>query len=258
MEVHHHSHTPRQKWTHYFWEFLMLFLAVFCGFMAENIREHYIERQRVKQYAFSLVRDLEKDTGMVSIVIRRIDLNIRLTDSLSAYLKNKTLSEIRNIDIFILSSIDRYPPYSWTRATIDQIKNSGSLRYFSNKEIISRISAYDAFTHHMDEDQQTDDLMANSATQARNRIIDMDYSKEFIMGLRNNIDSVIKTDQIKRLILDDRTPLIAQDKDEIRIFLNEKINIRKHLMVRADEELPRLKKDAQTLILLLKKEYHID
>lgn len=24
MEVHHHSHTPRQRWTHYFWEFFML------------------------------------------------------------------------------------------------------------------------------------------------------------------------------------------------------------------------------------------
>ena len=22
MEVHAHSHTPRKKWTHYFWEFL--------------------------------------------------------------------------------------------------------------------------------------------------------------------------------------------------------------------------------------------
>ncbi len=30
MEVHHHSHTARKKWTHYFWEFLMLFLAMFC------------------------------------------------------------------------------------------------------------------------------------------------------------------------------------------------------------------------------------
>ena len=30
MEVHAHSHTARKKWTHYFWEFLMLFLAVFC------------------------------------------------------------------------------------------------------------------------------------------------------------------------------------------------------------------------------------
>ena len=28
MEVPAHTHTARKKWTHYFWEFLMLFLAV--------------------------------------------------------------------------------------------------------------------------------------------------------------------------------------------------------------------------------------
>ena len=48
MEVHHHAHTARKKWTHYFWEFLMLFLAVFCGFMAEYQLEHTIEHQREK------------------------------------------------------------------------------------------------------------------------------------------------------------------------------------------------------------------
>ena len=30
MEVHAHTHTARKKWTHYFWKFLMLFLAVLC------------------------------------------------------------------------------------------------------------------------------------------------------------------------------------------------------------------------------------
>ena len=39
MEVHHHAHTPRKKWTHYFWEFFMLFLAVNCGFFVENQRD---------------------------------------------------------------------------------------------------------------------------------------------------------------------------------------------------------------------------
>ena len=46
MEVHAHTHTERKKWTHYLWEFLMLFLAVFCGFLAENQREHLLEQQR--------------------------------------------------------------------------------------------------------------------------------------------------------------------------------------------------------------------
>ena len=61
MEVHHHSHTAdpglhpgRKKWTHYFREFLMLFLAVFCGFFAEYHLEHKIEKERARQYVFIL------------------------------------------------------------------------------------------------------------------------------------------------------------------------------------------------------------
>ncbi len=40
MEVHAHTHTARKKWTHYFWEFLMLFLAVFIqtAVIAQKLR----------------------------------------------------------------------------------------------------------------------------------------------------------------------------------------------------------------------------
>ena len=62
MEVHAHTHTARKKWTHYFWEFLMLFLAVFCGFLAENYREHYVERQRAVQLAKNLYKEILADS----------------------------------------------------------------------------------------------------------------------------------------------------------------------------------------------------
>ena len=60
MEVHQHTHTPRKKWTHYFWEFLMLFLAVTLGFFVENQREHFIEHKREKEYIRSLVKDIDR------------------------------------------------------------------------------------------------------------------------------------------------------------------------------------------------------
>src|SRR5215510_14923389 len=85
MEVHHHSHTQRKKWTHYFWEFLMLFLAVTLGFFVENQREHYVERQRAKQYASLLYDDIKEDTVTAKFQIQvlefvnpRIDTFIRL------------------------------------------------------------------------------------------------------------------------------------------------------------------------------------
>ena len=59
MEVHTHSHTERKKWHHYFWEFLMLFLAVTLGFFVENQREHMAEHQREKQFMQSMLEDLK-------------------------------------------------------------------------------------------------------------------------------------------------------------------------------------------------------
>jgi len=61
MEVHAHTHTERKKWTHYLWEFLMLFLAVFCGFLAENQRVHMVEDQRAKARAKNLYKELYAD-----------------------------------------------------------------------------------------------------------------------------------------------------------------------------------------------------
>jgi len=69
METHAHTHTPRKRWTHYLWEFLMLFLAIFCGFLAENQRERYVEHQREGQYISSLIRDLETDTVNVNAML---------------------------------------------------------------------------------------------------------------------------------------------------------------------------------------------
>jgi len=63
METHaHHLHkAPGQGWKHYLFEFLMLFIAVFCGFLAENWREHILDGKREKQYIKSFYEDLTAD-----------------------------------------------------------------------------------------------------------------------------------------------------------------------------------------------------
>ena len=71
MEVHHHAHTSRKKWTHYFWEFLMLFLAVFYGFLAEYGLEHKIEKDREKQFIISLVNDIKADIAHLNTTIEK-------------------------------------------------------------------------------------------------------------------------------------------------------------------------------------------
>src|ERR1700733_13276147 len=82
MEVHTHTHTERKKWTHYLWEFIMLFLAVFCGFLAENIREHTAEHSRAKEFSKSLVLDLQNDTAAIRNQERIAEVYISFVDSL--------------------------------------------------------------------------------------------------------------------------------------------------------------------------------
>src|SRR6185369_538747 len=86
METHaHHLHkAPGKNFWHYFFEFFMLFLAVFCGFLAENFREHSIENKRAKQFALSLLSDIKADTAALHIAIGYGNKKVKGVDSLIA------------------------------------------------------------------------------------------------------------------------------------------------------------------------------
>jgi len=255
MEVHAHTHTPRKKWTHYFWEFLMLFLAITLGFFVENKREHYIETQRVKEFARTLAFDIASDTLNMSYITNRINIQIKNTDSLAVYMKSHKPHEIRNIVLFTLTILDRYPAYRWSRSTLEQIKNSGSLRYFGDT-MVRYISSYDALSRHMDEDHRNDEEMANRAAASKDKIVDISYSNEFAQSLYLHFDSTIKTVNYQKFAANDKTPLLTTDSITLKIFLNEKLNIRRNLYIRANDELRSLINQGRRLIEKLKNKYH--
>src|ERR1700712_1332566 len=72
MEVHHHPNVEKKSFKEYFFEFLMIFLAVTMGFAAESLREHITDNAREKEYIISMVEDAKTDTANIH---RAIDLN---------------------------------------------------------------------------------------------------------------------------------------------------------------------------------------
>ena len=142
MEVHAHTHTARKKWTHYFWEFLMLFLAVFCGFLAENQREHMIEHQRAKEFASLMYEDLKKDTSFYTRGIERFDMIEKHQDSLAGILRS-SFEKINQYNL-IKHWINAVWALSFTsnQATYEQMKNSGSLRYIKGISLINSLQDY--------------------------------------------------------------------------------------------------------------------
>jgi len=142
MEVHHHAHTARKKWTHYIWEFLMLFLAVFCGFLAEYQLEHTIEKDREKQYIISLVKDLEYDTLQFNFKIDQLEHKIPYFDSVFSFLKNPVSFNYKlSLKYYLYSIVQEF--YTPAEPTIQQLKNSGNLRLIKNKLVLDSILIYD-------------------------------------------------------------------------------------------------------------------
>jgi len=233
----------------------MLFLAVTLGFFVENKREHYIEHQRVKEFARSLAADIARDTANMTYISNRIKIQIKSIDSLVVYLKKPKQKNLRNIDLFKFTIVDRYPAYRWSRSTLEEIKNSGSLRYFEDT-MVHYISFYDAMSRHMDEDHRSDEEMANRATASRDRIVDMSYSNDLTRSLYMNFDSTANTKYFRDLAANDKTPLLTRDSLTLKIFLNEKLNIKRNLDVRVNDELKGLIRQGRRLISLLKKNYH--
>ena len=143
MEIHAHTHTPRKKWTHYFWEFLMLFLAVFCGFLAEYQLEHTIENQREIKYMKSMLEDLKSDSAMLSLNVKLRQERIQMADSLVVMLNSPLRNEKGNDIYFFARSISPPTNIFPNDGTIQQLKSSGNLRLIRNINISSSIMAYD-------------------------------------------------------------------------------------------------------------------
>ncbi len=159
-------------------------------------------------------------------------------------------------DLIYKSSIGSYNPYTWNRATLEQIKSSGSLRYF-NDSIVKKISAYDAFTRHMDYDYQVDEDQNSKPFTKREQILDMNYPGPLVMFLYSKYDSLKNAayyEEMRNL----NKPLVAKDINDIKVLVNEAVQLRALIRIRRDVELPRLVKDATELIELLKEEYHLN
>jgi len=148
METHaHHLHkAPGKKWTHYLFEFLMLFLAVFAGFLAENFREHAVEKTRAHQFLQSMLLDVETNINNLDSLMQQNCVIIANHDSLMNWL----LADSSTID---RAAFSRKMGAVWIRnflvrkETYEQMKSSGSLRYVGDIGFLKKLMDYERITN---------------------------------------------------------------------------------------------------------------
>jgi hypothetical protein len=140
MEVHHKHHVPK-NWKEYITEFIMLFAAVSIGFLAENFRERQVEQHRAAEFIDMFKIEIDKNEYQIDSVIKQDMPLLNYYDSLMYALRDKS-QKISLYDINKNFSLWIYR-FANDKRIFDQMKNSGSLRYIKDPELIDKITEYE-------------------------------------------------------------------------------------------------------------------
>lgn len=145
MEVHHHPdlHHKTKRWKEYFLEFLMIFLAVTLGFVAENIREERAEKSKEQVYMKNMLEDLKYDTASYNNYTFNSQIALGIVDSLTFLLKSPEMKINVNKIYFLARTFTmRSDLLIVNERTYDQMKSSGYLRLIHKQEVADSVSYY--------------------------------------------------------------------------------------------------------------------
>jgi hypothetical protein len=248
MEVHSHTHTPRKKWTHYFWEFLMLFLAVFCGFLAENQREHMVEHKKEKQYLSSLIADLKYDTAQFNLRTRQFEEKFPFFDSLFIFFNNPKQFNNKLPYKYWKQTELISSTYIPAEPTLQQLKYSGNFRLLSNKKVLDSILIYES---HINGSYlgQTNYVLEfyKRQLQSKEKYFDNTnfnrYLNDRYRGKINSLDDYDLT-------------LIVTDNAAIKELCNLYVTVKSTNLYYIDQ-LKARKEEARKLLTLIQKEYDL-
>lgn len=239
-------------------EIFLVVIGILIALSINNWNEDRKEYSKIKKYAKSLIMDLEADIVETKIRLGQVEQIIISLDSLTNYVRNKKINEISNLDIFILTQYLIYRTHVWNRSTIDELKSSGSLSYIQNDLLSKKIVEYDAFTQHLELDFESDYSSSEYAMQQITQVLNINYNyanqyethpAKFISIIDLKKMTVYRELQLAKL------NLMTNDMGKFNIAINSLIPINRNMRVRKNIEFSRLIKDAEELILLLKKEY---
>ena len=260
MEVHKHPHhvTHKKKWGEYLLEFSMLFLAVFLGFVAENIREASVERHREKEYMRLMVEDLKKDTANINSMVSGNGILIMGLDSLLDLLSGPQQDQSiqRRTFIYSLKYTYWYMPIQFSELALTQLKSSGGFRLIKDKKITSAILQYD---QGLDACKYNYDLLLQyyHTFEATNKdLFNMTLARKAFKAIEKNFHTVfLPYDEFEKLVpkgnyLDKNDPaLFLKFHDDILYYETTLTNLTN---IVANQKL-----SSDSLMQLLKTNYHI-
>ncbi len=221
----------------------MLFLAVFCGFLAEYQLEHKIEKDREKIYMKNLLEDLKTDTSIYSnfeknnmgiySLIDSLIINMKLPERKTHITKLYFWSRMISIKLNFLFPVER---------TYEQMKNSGHLRLISKREVADGVSYY-----------------YNSLKGLyKYNDVGLEWTSDYVRGIGKIFDAGIHLKILKERKEQDAEAIGLLTEDPI--LINELLSSAQYIYgsLKLSESVgTQRNQTAQNLINLIQKEYHL-
>jgi hypothetical protein len=161
----------------------MLFLAVFCGFLAEYQLEHKIEKDRAKELAKSFYEELKSDSVNAAAKYQSRIKQETAMRYLMKYFKDSSFTNFsKEFIINFHYGVMFRSPYLFEPRTVvlEQLKNSGSLRYFKNNELQKLVGDISVAIHNINDRQA---LETSVRSEYINPFIAKHYNYDFDLAL---------------------------------------------------------------------------
>ena len=255
METHHPhlNHQTGKIFSHYFYEFLMLFLAVTLGFIVENQREHFVEQTRAHEFVISLLEDLQKDTIEILDVMREDKIILACFDSISSIVhQGLENNKVPGSFYYYCNTGTSSPTVGWNDATLVQITQTGSLRYFKNTDLIKKISFYFSQIDYVRGLNNADRNLREKTMEIRSKILNNYYYSRFSSYSTESWLNVPES------LMNNIFPLQTNDANLLNEFANSYENRRRLLILEMNKVYPNSIKNARELMEVLKIEYHLE
>lgn len=250
METHaqHLHHAPGKRIWHYFYEFLMLFLAVFCGFLAEYYLEHRIEKEKGNQYVRSMIEDIISDSVKINQTLKFTKIQQSGLDSLSVLFNNPPYNDstIKRMYVLMLKYTMNEANVAFTKRTVSQLKNSGGMRLISNKISADEITKY---TEGAEAIESQGEYFKNNALDEIIKLNNKIFYLKYVKGVTHkNIDSFMMKEPVQ----------LANNNDNLLTEYANQLYFTSGVLINYNNKLISFKSEILTTINILKKENHIE
>jgi len=251
MEVHHHAHHDHGKknWKSYFWEFLMLFLAVFCGFLAEYQLEHKIEKDKANQYIVSLYEDLKSDTARINKLTVYDNEKIAALNSMYAcydtVLKNMKATSCMGV---LITHSRGNKGFVLADRTLKQLANAGGYRLLSREDADSIIVYENMYKAYLDFQTTVFQHAQDNVRNTLNQIADFKAVAPYELTTDNFAADTMGNVLNGPLLFTENKVLVNQWFNELSMYVRVTNGQRNNLA--------KIKDKAIGLILYYKNKYH--